>query len=65
MTAGHILSPAIWRDLGVLALAAPGYTALVTTMAVTAVFSSKPDRREAALNVLRLLLPGRRQIPPS
>jgi hypothetical protein len=45
------------RDLAPLGLI---YACLITTMALTAVFSSKPARRQAALEVLRLLLPGRR-----
>jgi hypothetical protein len=47
-----------WPVVGIpLAL---GYAGLVGTMALTAVFSSKPARRKAAVEVLRLLLPGRR-----
>lgn len=35
------------------------YAGLITTMALSTVFSSKPTRRKAALEVLQLLLPGR------
>lgn len=35
------------------------YAGLITTMALTTVFSSKPSRRKAALEALQLLLPGR------
>ena len=50
-------------------LASPGvavliYCTLITVVALTAVFSSKPSRRKAALEVLRLLLPGRHRPPP-
>jgi hypothetical protein len=38
-----------------------GYFVLISLLALTAVFSSKPHRRKAALEVLRILVPGRRQ----
>ncbi len=38
------------------------YACLIAVIALTAVFSSRPARRKAALEVLRLLLPGRRNI---
>lgn len=38
---------------------AVGYFALISVLALTAVFSSKPHRRKAALDVLRILVPGR------
>lgn len=43
--------------IGPVALA---YFSLITVVALAAVFSSKPSRRKAALQVLTLLLPGRR-----
>jgi hypothetical protein len=51
------------RDPLVLALLPLIYAFLVVTMALTAVFSSKPARRKAALEVLGLILPGRRAMP--
>jgi hypothetical protein len=39
------------------------YVCLIAVIALTAVFSSKPARRKAALEVLRLLLPGRKPNP--
>jgi hypothetical protein len=63
MSAGLLLSPGTWRDLVILAVTT-SYSALVITMALTAVFSSKPSRRKAALEVLRLLVPWRRRMPP-
>lgn len=50
------------RDLAFLLLALI-YPCLIAVTAMTAVFSSKPARRKAALEVLRLLLPGRRGQP--
>ena len=41
------------------------YSGLITTLALTAVFPSKPARRKAAREVLRLLLPGRSSAPAS
>jgi hypothetical protein len=35
------------------------YACLIVIVALTAVFTSKPVRRKAALEVLELLLPGR------
>jgi hypothetical protein len=46
--------PMLWVPLSL------AYVGLVGTMALTAVFSSLPARRKAAVEVLRLLLPGRR-----
>jgi hypothetical protein len=40
-----------------------GYLLLIAVVALTAVFSSKPGRRKAALEVLQLLLPRRRRAP--
>ena len=37
------------------------YFALISVLALTAVFSGKPHRRKAALDVLRILVPGGRQ----
>ncbi len=51
------------HDPAVLVPAA-AYACLVTVIALTAVFTSKPARRKAALEVLRLLLPGRGNNPP-
>lgn len=48
--------PGITRDLAPVVFI---YAGLITTIALTAVFSSRPTRRKAALEVLRLLLPGR------
>ena len=48
------------RDPAILAMAAI-YTCLIAVIALTAVFTSKPARRNAALDVLELLLPGRRR----
>jgi hypothetical protein len=51
-------------QLATLDAAALAYCTLITVVALAAVFSSKPSRRKAALEVLRLLLPGRRRPPP-
>ncbi len=59
MTAELPLLSGLTRDLAILAPLALIYACLITTMAMTAVFSSKPTRRRAALEVLELLLPGR------
>jgi hypothetical protein len=51
----------LWLTRGLL-ICAPIpliYAGLITTMALTAVFSSKPARRRAATEILRLLLAGR------
>ena len=48
---GHVLTMLIPAVL---------YMGLVIVIALTAVFTSKPVRRKAALEVLQLLLPGRR-----
>jgi hypothetical protein len=37
------------------------YPCLIAVIALTAVFTSRPARRKAALEVLALLLPGRRR----
>jgi hypothetical protein len=60
---GLLFSPGIWRIVAILTPTA-GYSALTTIMALTAVFSSRPHRRKAALEVLHLLIPGRRRIIP-
>lgn len=43
-----------------LAVAVVIYLVLVVTMALTAVFSSRPSRRKAALDVLRIVWISRR-----
>jgi hypothetical protein len=48
------------RELAILAMAVI-YTCLIVVVALTAVFTSRPARRKAALEVLELLLPGRRR----
>jgi hypothetical protein len=48
------------REPAILALAAI-YACLIAVIALTAVFTSKPARRKAALEVLELLRPGRRR----
>lgn len=48
------------REPAILALAAI-YACLIAVIALTAVFASRPARRKAALDVLELLLPGRRR----
>lgn len=48
------------REPAILALAAI-YACLIAVIALTAVFTSRPARRKAALEVLELLLPGRRR----
>lgn len=53
--------PDIPAQLATLGAPALIYCTLITTVALAAVFSSKPSRRKAALKVLRLLLPGRRR----
>jgi hypothetical protein len=50
----------ISREPAIVALATI-YACLITVIALTAVFTSKPARRKAALDVLKLLLPGRRR----
>ena len=45
------------RDPAILAMAAI-HTCLVAVIALTAVFTTRPARRNAALDVLELLLPG-------
>jgi hypothetical protein len=47
--------PVLWVPLSLT------YAGLIGTMALTAVFAATPARRKAALEVLRLLLPGRRR----
>jgi hypothetical protein len=51
--------PGIAHDFTILSPALFIYTVLIATVALTAVFTSKPARRRAALDVLRLLLPRR------
>lgn len=50
--------------LATLALIAVIYALLITIVALAAVFSSKPSRRKAALEVLRELLPSGHQGQP-
>jgi hypothetical protein len=47
------------HDLAIL-IPTVAYACLITMMALTAVFAGSPIRRDAALEVLRLLLRGRR-----
>lgn len=55
--------PGSLAQLATLDAVAVIYGILIVVMALAAVFSSKPSRRKAALEVLRLLLPGRRRPP--
>jgi hypothetical protein len=55
-------TPAQLATLGAAALI---YCMLIAVVALAAVFSSKPSRRKAALEVLWLLLPRRHQPPPN
>ena len=50
--------PVLWVPLSL------AYAGLVGTVALTAVFSGIPARRKAAVEVLRLLVPGRRSSGP-
>jgi hypothetical protein len=52
----------ITSALTTLGPAALGYVLLITTVALTAVFSAKLHRRKAAIEVLRVLVPGRRNL---
>lgn len=53
----QLANTALQQTLPILAI---GYLVLISILALTAVFSSKPHRRRAALDVLKVLLPGRR-----
>jgi hypothetical protein len=53
----------ISNTLALPGLVGLGYLCLIVILALVAVFSSKPHRREAAFDVLRLVTPGRQ--PPS
>lgn len=59
MAADPPFLPGIVHDLAVLPPAVLIYLGLIAIVALTGVFTSKPARRRAALDVLHLLLPGR------
>lgn len=54
--------PFLYDGLATVGAASLGYLLLIAVIALTAVFSSRPTRRKAAFDVLRLLLPGRRRL---
>lgn len=63
MAAGLPFPANLVVQLGSLEPLVIGYFLLIALLAVTAVFSAKPHRRKAAQDVLRILVPGRRQGP--
>jgi hypothetical protein len=54
--------PTVLEQLNGLTVAGALYLSLLAVVVLTALYSKQPDRRERALKVLALLLPGRRQL---